>query len=165
MPPASSFSTSTPNGSIPALVGTLGLNQSSTATAQLWIKASGSGTTGWVPFDASSPSAFSEPFSVGTLRAFSQISSNGTVTAERYSVRTGANATAGVIGVFGTVNTTAVQSNDLIFLTAQSGNTTDGATRYGSLFVSGISSGQSFTIMSSNSADDRTIAWWIVRPT
>lgn len=59
------------------------------------------------------------------------------------------------------VNTTMVATNDPIFLTSQGGGT---FANLGIVEISAISSGQSFTIKSSNVLDDNIVAWWIIKP-
>ncbi len=56
-----------------------------------------------------------------------------------------------------TVNTTAVTANSLILT---SGQTTGGA--YGEITISAKVAGTSFTILSNNAGDTRTIGWFIV---
>lgn len=56
-----------------------------------------------------------------------------------------------------TVNTSVVTANSLIFLTPQSGGALGGTVR-----VSAINAGTSFTILSTNLVDTAVIAWEIV---
>lgn len=48
LPPVSNFSLTTPNSFVTATRGTFGVNTNSTASV-LWLKAQGSGNTGWQP--------------------------------------------------------------------------------------------------------------------
>lgn len=47
LPPISTFSYGNPNSNVTALIGTLGVNLNSAATSRAWVKAIGSGNTGW----------------------------------------------------------------------------------------------------------------------
>lgn len=48
LPPLSTFSFGNPNGNVTAIIGTIGVNINSAATAHVWYKNVGSGATGWV---------------------------------------------------------------------------------------------------------------------
>lgn len=47
LPPISVFSFGNPNSNVSAIPGTLGLNLNSANTSKVWVKAIGSGSTGW----------------------------------------------------------------------------------------------------------------------
>lgn len=77
-------------------------------------------------------------------------------------IKEGSNATMGTATLStgaATVSTTKVTANSRIFLT----NNANGGI-VGSLYVSAVSAGTSFTITSTNVADTSTIAWLIVEP-
>jgi hypothetical protein len=76
--------------------------------------------------------------------------------------REGTNAIQGVATLVAgtvTVNTTRVTANSRIFLTGQNASGT-----HGELGVSARVAGTSFTITSSNGADTRDVAWYILEP-
>lgn len=79
------------------------------------------------------------------------------------NINNGSNANIGtgavLVGGTVTVNTTAVQTGDIIFLSCTSAGGTQGIVR-----ISAIVNATSFTITSSLIADTSTYAWMIVRP-
>lgn len=77
--------------------------------------------------------------------------------------KTGTNAAAGTGTLSGgtvTISTTAVTSSSLVFVTL----TNSGTTNVGSLTVSAIVNGTSFTVTSTNASDTSTFNWFIVEP-
>jgi len=48
LPPTSRFSATSPNSTVTAVPGTLGVNAASSVSVA-WVKQTGSGNTGWVP--------------------------------------------------------------------------------------------------------------------
>lgn len=79
----------------------------------------------------------------------------------KLKIATGSNASAGTGTLSGgtvVISTTAVTANSLIFLT----DTTNSLTNLGTLTVSAISAGASFTVKSSNTLDTSTFNWLII---
>lgn len=69
---------------------------------------------------------------------------------------------AALIGGTKTINTTEVTNTSRVFLTAQDAG--GGVGNWGEVGVSSRVAGVSFTISSTNAADDRTFAWLIINP-
>lgn len=71
------------------------------------------------------------------------------------------NTLSGVVtlsGGRGTIVTTSVTSNSIILLTIQGGDTS----KLGNIYISSITSGTSFSILSTNINDVSNVGWFII---
>ncbi|HVG17715.1 MAG TPA: hypothetical protein VNI02_01585 [Blastocatellia bacterium] len=94
--------------------------------------------------------------------AFIGRSCNLSTAGAKHTIKEGANASMGVAVLVGgtvTVNNTLITANSRIFLTPQNASGTPGF-----IYISARVVGTSFTILSSDPADTRSIAWLIIEP-
>lgn len=128
-------------------LGTLAVDNSTASVFILASKSGGSDT--WVQVASS----------VGNVTLNGNLDLN--TAGNKLEIATGSNASAGQVSLgFGgaaTVNTTAVTSSSLIFLSHASNPSV-----IGTLYVSSISSGNNFVIASDNAFDVSKVNWWIV---